>query len=85
MTTQPLSCQVEADRHATHAPAEGRSHNADAILQAAVTRALNAHRAGLPNLFRVELLAGVRSAERLLGKESRCQTPVVIDSGRWAA
>lgn len=83
--TALMQCQVEADRHATHAPVQGRAANADAILQAAVTRALNAHRAGLGTLFRVELLAGVRSAERLLGKDSRCQTPVVIDSGRWAA
>lgn len=66
MSLRPLLCQVEADRHAVHADVDDRVTFADSQLQAAVTRAINAHRAGLTHLMRVELLAGGLSAQRLL-------------------
>ncbi|WP_181312497.1 hypothetical protein [Nocardioides campestrisoli] len=73
-----LSCQVEAARHATPAPAEGRAANADELLDAAVKRAIRCLERRLPNQFRVELLAGGRSAERLLGRDSVRHEPLVV-------
>ena len=68
----------DAHAMATRAPAGGRAEVADQLLDAAVKRALRSLRRNLPHQFRVELLAGGRSAERLLGRDSVRHQPLVV-------
>ena len=78
MSAQPLACQLEAARHATRSTVEGRVANADLKLEAAVVRAIFAIRSGLLGDAETHLLEGGRSAERLLGRDSRRPESLVV-------